>query len=72
MEAAQGEVILLVAADSRPAVGWVGAIEDALSSPYVVGGGFRLKLDDNQWGLRLITWGGNFRSRYLQTLHPNF
>lgn len=71
VDAASGDVVFLVAADSRPEPGWMAAIESALVSPYVLGGGFRLQLDDNHWGLRLITWGGNFRSRYLGITLPD-
>lgn len=68
---AEGDVLWFVAADSRPEPGWFARIEGALASPYVVGGGFRLRLDDPFWGLRLIAWGGNFRARYLATTLPD-
>lgn len=62
---AQGDLLFFVAADSRPAPGWREAIEAAMGSPYVAGGGLRLSLDDPAFAYRVIAWGGNFRSRYL-------
>jgi rSAM/selenodomain-associated transferase 2 len=69
--AATGEILFFVAADSRPQPGWRRKILEALESPYVVGGGLRLKLDDSGWGLKVIAWGGNFRSRYLGITLPD-
>jgi glycosyltransferase involved in cell wall biosynthesis len=63
---ASGDTLFFVSADSRPSPGWHEALRGALASPYVAGGGFRLELDDSTLGLRIITWGGNFRSRFLR------
>lgn len=62
---AMGEVLLFLSADSLLRPGWLGALETAMLSPQVVGGGFRLELDDSHWNYKLIEFGGNFRSRYL-------
>ncbi|MCB0404671.1 MAG: TIGR04283 family arsenosugar biosynthesis glycosyltransferase [Bdellovibrionales bacterium] len=64
-EEAMGEVLLFLSADSRVRPGWLAAIGQALESPNVVGGGFKLELDDPHWNYRLVEFGGNFRSRYL-------
>ncbi|MCB0417819.1 MAG: TIGR04283 family arsenosugar biosynthesis glycosyltransferase [Bdellovibrionaceae bacterium] len=64
-EEAMGEVLFFLSADSRVRPGWLRAINEAMESPNVVGGGFRLQLDDPHWNYRLVEFGGNFRSRYL-------
>lgn len=69
--AASGAVLLFFAADSRLALGWRPALEEALSNPYLVWGGFRLELDDPSPLFRLYSWGGNFRARYVRLALPD-
>ncbi len=70
-ELAEGDILFFVAADSRPQTGWRQCVLDSFSEPSLVGGGFRLKLDDERWRLRLVSWGGNVRSRYLNAVLPD-
>lgn len=65
---AAGDILFFVAADCVVPAGWVSAVEGALQSPYVVGGGFTLQLDDDALAYRILAWGGNFRSRYLRVV----
>lgn len=60
---ARGDWLFFCAADSRPAGPWLESLHAALASPYVVGGGFALDLGDSSLMYRLISFGGNFRSR---------
>ena len=62
-EAARGEWLFFCSADSRPIGPWLEILRQAMHSPYVVGGGFTLSLEEDSWIYRLITFGGNFRSR---------
>lgn len=62
---ATGDTLFFLAADTVVPANWESLIAGALESPYVVGGGFALKIDDEFFPYRVITWGGNFRSRYL-------
>jgi glycosyltransferase involved in cell wall biosynthesis len=61
--AAAGEVLLFLDADCRLPDGWDVAIESALADPEVVGGGFELRLDGPQRGLRLVEWINRLRYR---------
>lgn len=64
-ERATGDVLFFLAADTLVPPEWEGLITNTLASPYVAGGGFALEIDDESFAYRVISWGGNFRSRYL-------
>lgn len=56
-EAASGDVVLFLHADTRLAEGWDRMLRRALVDPGVAGGAFRFRLDDRGWGLRWLEWG---------------
>jgi rSAM/selenodomain-associated transferase 2 len=60
---ARGEVIVFLHSDTELAAGWREAIERALADPATAGGAFRLVFDGAGFGLRLIEWGAQVRSR---------
>lgn len=61
-EAARGDVVLLLHADSRLPPGWDAAVRGALADPRVVGGAFRLRFDAPGLGLRIVEWGARLRA----------
>jgi hypothetical protein len=46
-------------------------VERAFASPYIVGGGFHLAIDSKGVAFGIISWGGNFRARYLKIALPD-
>ncbi|MCA1648615.1 MAG: TIGR04283 family arsenosugar biosynthesis glycosyltransferase [Chloroflexi bacterium] len=62
-----GDVLLFLHADTLPPPGAADLIAAALTNPAVVGGAFRLRLDDPSWLARLISCGVNVRSAWLGT-----
>ena len=65
-KAACGNILLFLHGDTRLAPGFVEKIYQALSHPNVAAGAFRLKIDGKGYGLRIIEWLANLRSRLLQ------
>lgn len=65
-EAARGDILLFLHADTRLAPGFVEQVRDTLSQPGVSAGAFRLSIDGRGVGLRIIEWLAHFRSRVLQ------
>jgi len=63
-EAARGDVLLFLHADTQLPDNALDAIERALKSPQVVGGAFRLSFDCTSWPYRLVAWSTNLRSRF--------
>jgi rSAM/selenodomain-associated transferase 2 len=61
---ATGEILLFLHADTRLPNDFDRMIRKALSS--AIAGAFQLKIDATLRGIRLIEWGINWRSRYLQ------
>lgn len=59
---AQGDILLFLHADTKLPSGYSLAITDILSRKEVVGGAFRLGIDGNGLGFRLIEIGANIRS----------
>lgn len=59
---AQGDILLFLHADTRLPSGYDLAITDILARQEVVGGAFRLGIDGNGLGFRLIEIGANIRS----------
>lgn len=63
--ASEGEVVVLLHADTRLPPGWAEAVRAALADPRVVGGAFRLRFDGAGAALRVVEWGAWLRSRWL-------
>jgi rSAM/selenodomain-associated transferase 2 len=64
--AASGEILLFLHADTRLPSGFDVMIRTALQQTGTVAGAFALRIDASQWGLRLVEWGVNWRSRFCQ------
>jgi rSAM/selenodomain-associated transferase 2 len=64
---ATGDVLLFLHADTLLPPGAAGLIEEALADAGVVGGAFRLRLDDPGWLAALVSRGVNVRSALLGT-----
>ncbi|MGV0027272.1 TIGR04283 family arsenosugar biosynthesis glycosyltransferase [Phormidesmis priestleyi] len=64
--AATGSILLFLHADTRLPAGFDTMIRQALSQPDTIAGAFSLKIDAALWSLRLVEWGVNWRSRWLQ------
>jgi rSAM/selenodomain-associated transferase 2 len=64
---ASGDVLLFLHADTLLPAGAAALIEDALADSSVVGGAFRLRLDDPGWFARVVSDGVNVRSALLGT-----
>jgi rSAM/selenodomain-associated transferase 2 len=64
---ASGDVLLFVHADTLLPADAAALIESVLENPDVVGGAFRLRLDDPRWLARLVSRGVNMRSQLLGT-----
>lgn len=58
----QAEILLFLHADSVLPKNGLEAIRQALTDPDIIGGRFRVKLDDQSWPYPLISWGINTRS----------
>ncbi len=63
---ATGDILLFLHADTQLPKGFDTTIRYTLSQPNVIAGAFQLTIDAPFWKLRLIEWGVNARSRYLQ------
>ncbi|MBD2167499.1 TIGR04283 family arsenosugar biosynthesis glycosyltransferase [Calothrix membranacea FACHB-236] len=64
--AASGEILLFLHADTRLPAGFDGMIRTTLQPPQTVAGAFKLRIDASSWGIRLVEWGVNLRSHFLQ------
>lgn len=62
---ATGEVLLFLHGDTRLPVNYRNDVSRCLDSGRVAGA-FRLKIAGNNLGLRMVEWGANLRSRWLQ------
>jgi len=65
-EAAHGNILLFLHCDTKLAPGFVVQIEAALNQPEISAGAFQLSIDSKGFGLRVIEWLVNFRSKILQ------
>ncbi len=65
-EAAHGNILLFLHCDTKLAPGFVGQVRDALNQPKISAGAFQLSIDGKGFGLRVIEWLVNFRSKILQ------
>ncbi|NEQ32041.1 MAG: glycosyltransferase family 2 protein [Leptolyngbya sp. SIO4C5] len=63
---ATGEILLFLHADTRLPADFETVVQQTLALPQVVGGAFRLKIDAELPGIRLVEWGVYWRSRLLQ------
>ena len=62
VRASDGEVVLLLHADTLLPSGWRVAVRDALRDPGVVGGAFRLRFDEQAPVFRFIEFGARLRA----------
>lgn len=60
---ARGDILLFLHADTLLPAGAIHAVEKALERPGVVGGRFKVVLDDRRWPYRMIGWFINSRDR---------
>ncbi len=65
-EAARGDIVLFLHADTRLPVGWADAVRAALADPAVVGGAFAFRFDQRTPLLRVLEWGTWLRVRLLR------
>ena len=65
-EAARGDVLLFLHADTRLPSGWDAGVRHALADPDVVGGAFRFRFDERTLVLRLLEWGTRLRVALLR------
>ncbi len=63
---ARGDVLLFLHADTKLPRGAVASIEESLADPAVIGGRFRLRLDQPGWPYRVIARGVNTRDRLFR------
>ena len=64
--AATGDILLFLHADTQLPMDFDLTIRATFSEPTAIAGAFRLKIDAPDWKLRVIEWGVNARSCYLQ------
>ena len=65
-EAAQGEFLVFLHADTSLPAGFADHVRRILTTPGVAAGAFELKIDASSPGLRIIEAVANWRSRYLK------
>jgi uncharacterized protein len=65
-QAATGEIVLFLHADTRLPERFDEQVRELLAQPGVVAGAFRLRIDGARRAFRLIEWTVNLRSRWLQ------
>jgi len=65
-EAAHGDILLFLHCDTKLAPGFVEQVRDSLSQPGISAGAFKLAINGQGFGLRVIEWFVNFRSSTLQ------
>jgi len=68
---ATGDILFFVGADVRLPPDFHGHILSLFRSPYVAAGGFRLHIAGQGFFFKLISWGGNWRSRTWQMTFPD-
>ena len=65
-EAAHGNILLFLHCDTKLAPGFIEQVEATLNQPEISAGAFQLSIDGKGFGLRVIEWLVNFRSKILQ------
>jgi len=63
---AAGDTLLFLHADTQLPPDFEGEVESVLSQPGVVAGAFPLDIASADWRLKLVMWGTQHRSRWLQ------
>ena len=63
---ARGRHLLFLHADTLVPDGYAESIREALERVSVVAGAFRFRIDGDGIGFRVVEWGTNLRSRWLQ------
>ncbi len=61
-----GDILLFLHADTRLPFGFDCMVRTTLAQPGIVAGAFALRIDAPLASLRLVEWGANMRSRFLQ------
>jgi rSAM/selenodomain-associated transferase 2 len=61
-----GDILLFLHADTQLPARFDALVRDTLSQPNTIAGAFELNIDAKSSGVRLVEWGANLRSRYLQ------
>jgi rSAM/selenodomain-associated transferase 2 len=64
-EAAKGDVLLFLHADTHLPPDALGAIERCVHDDSMVGGRFRVRLDNPGWRYRMVGWNINMRDRLV-------
>lgn len=64
-EAAHGDILLFLHSDTKPEPGFVKQVRDTLNQTGVAAGAFQLSINGKGFGLRVIEWLTNFRSKVL-------
>ena len=64
---ARGGILVFLHADTALPRDWQRLVSETLARPGVAAGAFRFKIEGSGWGIRLIEWMTNLRSKYLQT-----
>lgn len=68
-DAARGDILFFLHADSLPAANAVALIDHALSDPRVVGGAFEHRFAEPMWSLRAINWINRIRYRLTRNYY---
>lgn len=63
---ASGDILLFLHADTLLPPKFDDMVREMLQRPGVVAGAFQLKINGTPWGLRLVEWGVDVRSKYFQ------
>ncbi|MBF2066987.1 MAG: TIGR04283 family arsenosugar biosynthesis glycosyltransferase [Calothrix sp. C42_A2020_038] len=63
---ANGDILLFLHADTQLPPGFDHMVRETLNKPGTVAGAFKLNIDAEPWGLRLVEWGVYMRSKHLQ------
>ncbi|MDB9321014.1 TIGR04283 family arsenosugar biosynthesis glycosyltransferase [Nodularia spumigena CS-591/04] len=64
--AARGDILLFLHADTRLPAGFDNMVRSALQQPQTVAGAFTLRIDADNWALRWVEKGVNWRSHFYQ------
>jgi rSAM/selenodomain-associated transferase 2 len=64
--AAKGDVLLFLHADTLLPVEAATVIKQCLANPKVIGGRFRVRLDNTGWRFRMVGWSINMRDRLIK------
>lgn len=63
---AGGEILLFLHGDTVLPAGFADLVRETMAGPQTAVGAFRLAFDRQTTALRIIAWGANLRSRWLQ------